>query len=51
MEEVGADFRREVLVEEPDVTKGDYDYAQVSTEHVSSVFLTATFINIPNKDE
>ena len=51
MEEVGADFRREVLVEEPNVTKGDYDYAQVSTEHVSSVFLTATFINIPNKDE
>jgi hypothetical protein len=35
MEEVGANFRREVLVEEPNVTKGDYDYAQVSTEHVS----------------
>ncbi len=35
MEEVGADFRREVMVEEPNITKGDYDYAQISTEQVS----------------
>jgi len=32
MEVVGANFRREVLVEEPNVTKGDYDYAQVSNK-------------------